>query len=256
MDAPESLQRWLGAALDGGPAEAKGHAVAWLGDPPGPDTDPGEAPSISGSDGPSNFFFACRAMARPRQVHGRAVWSAPGLTEVLGASPGGHLLGPEADAVVSRDPEVACAVVTADCVPVLLAGAGGGSVAAVHAGWRGMLAGVIEAAAARLDRPVSAAIGPCITSGRFEVGPEVAEQFDASVVVRPAGAARPYVDLVGEAVRRLRAVGVGSIDHGGAGHLCTYDGRERFYSYRREVSHRGAARTGRNWSILAPRRLG
>ncbi|MEM6750764.1 MAG: polyphenol oxidase family protein [Planctomycetota bacterium] len=196
---------------------------------------------------------APRHLARARQVHGCGVWTSGVAAK---GSADSAALGPEADAVVSRDPGLAVAVITADCVPVLLAGAGGGEVAAVHAGWRGLLAGVIEAAVAAVTPPITAAVGPCITAEAFEVGPEVAERFDAAVVRWPSGSGRPHVDLVAEAVRRLGAAGVDRVDHGGASHPCTYGRADRYYSYRREVSHGGAKRTGRNWSVIAPRPVG
>ena len=103
------------------------------------------------------------------QVHG---------TAVVEAARGGHT--PEADAQWSRIPRVACAVLTADCLPVLLCSVTGDVVAAAHAGWRGLLTGVLEATVGAMDtRPdqILAWLGPAIGPAVFEVGPEVRECF-------------------------------------------------------------------------------
>src|SRR5437868_8024372 len=119
----------------------------------------------------SDVLGISRAWATARQVHGRSVLCA--------GTPGVQV--PEADAVVVRQPDRPAAVLVADCVPIALAGPG--VAAAVHAGWRGLCAGVIEAAVAAA-RPrdsssggLSAWIGPCIGPCCFEVGPEVPERF-------------------------------------------------------------------------------
>src|SRR5262249_53606317 len=108
-----------------------------------------------------------------RQVHGAEVVEAPGPPRATPeADPA------EADALVARAPRHAGGVATADCLPILLASEDG-ACAAVHAGWRGLLAGVIEAALARLDGPaIEAAIGPAIGPCCFEVGSDVARAFE------------------------------------------------------------------------------
>ena len=136
----------------------------------------------------------------------------------------------------------------ADCLPVLLA-SGNHVVAAAHAGWRGLAAGVIESTIARMDvRPdsVVAWLGPAIGPDAFEVGADVRRAF----VDHDAGAAaafRPYPDRDGKwfadifelARRRLRALGVSAI-HGGG--VCTHGDRTRFFSHRRDgVTGRMAA---------------
>jgi YfiH family protein len=105
--------------------------------------------------------------ATARQVHGRGVFCA----DVAGVQP------PDADAIMVREPHRPVAVLVGDCVPIALSGPG--LTAAIHAGWRGLCAGVIEAAVATAGATsgLSAWIGPCIGPCCFEVGPEVPEQF-------------------------------------------------------------------------------
>ena len=151
--------------------------------------------------------------------------------------PGG--IGRRADAAVTAHPDTVCAVLTADCLPVLLCDAGGSVVAAVHAGWRGLLDGVVEAAAVRMARPpatLMAWLGPAIGPDAFEVGDEVREAFcrridGAEAVFRPSPAGRWLADLYALARLRLAAIGVGRVSGGG---LCTLTDAERFFSYRRD----------------------
>jgi len=144
-----------------------------------------------------------------------------------------------ADAVVTSIPGRVCPVLTADCMPLLLCDAAGTNVGAVHAGWRGMAAGVIESGVRALGVPgaaVMAWMGPTISQAAFEVGPEVREAF---VAADPgAGAAfitgKPgkfHADLYHLARQRLARAGVTRV-YGGT--FCTYNERERFFSYRRE----------------------
>ncbi|MBP7146944.1 MAG: polyphenol oxidase family protein [Acidobacteria bacterium] len=137
---------------------------------------------------------------RPRQVHGCAV-----------ALPGdGGAARTEADAAVSGTPGLGVGVVTADCVPVLLATAGGAAVAAVHCGWRGVAAGVIERALSRLrelapDQRVAAALGPGASGCCYEVGPEVLEALrPAPSLLAPTAGGRHRLDLRGLVAARLR----------------------------------------------------
>jgi hypothetical protein len=132
-----------------------------------------------------------------------------------------------------------CAVLTADCLPVLLASRAGEVVAIAHAGWRGLAAGVIEAAVARMAVAAGelvAWLGPAIGPHAYEVGQEVR---DALVAADPGaaeafaalGAGKHLADLYALARRRLARVGVAAV-HGGG--WCTHAERERFYSYRRD----------------------
>ncbi|NBC22576.1 MAG: peptidoglycan editing factor PgeF [Gammaproteobacteria bacterium] len=163
------------------------------------------------------------------QVHG---------TRVVEARPGGTPA--EADAAVTREPGVVCAVLTADCLPVLLASRGGDEVAAVHAGWRGLADGVISAALEGMRTPpeeLLAWLGPAIAQPAFEVGDEVRERFIRRDVINAAFFApnerhRWQADLTGLARRELEAAGVG-VSGGG---FCTHDESERFFSYRRDGS--------------------
>ena len=146
---------------------------------------------------------------------------------------------PIADAAVVGESGRVAAVLTADCMPLFLCDAAGGRAAVVHAGWRGMAAGVIENAVGALGGPPAEAIawmGPTIGPTAFEVGPEVRAAFLAAD--RGAGAAfaahtpgKYMADLYALARMRLARAGVTRI-HGGG--FCTYSDTERFFSYRRE----------------------
>lgn len=181
-------------------------------------------------------YAARKALAVPaaprwlRQVHGAAVIEADAIGE--GAEE------PVADGAIARRRGTVCSVTVADCMPVLLTDRSGSVVSVAHAGWRGLCAGVLEAAAeAMRARELMAWMGPAIGPAVYEVGEEVREAF----VSRDTGAsdafrasARPghwLLDLYAVARRRLRASGVESI-HGGG--FCTYTDTERFFSYRRD----------------------
>lgn len=179
-------------------------------------------------------------VATVSQVHGAAcqVVDAPGH-----AGPG--------DVLVTTRPDLALAVTTADCLGVVLWTEDREALAAVHAGWRGLVAGVLEAAAERLEalRPgvaLHAAIGPGIRACCFEVGPEVAERFPADCVI--ATPPRPHVDLARAAARRLASAGVTAAHLHDLGE-CTSCDPATYYSHRRD---RGT--TGRHWALarLAP----
>jgi YfiH family protein len=159
---------------------------------------------------------------------------------------------PRADAMVTDRPGLALGVLTADCAPVLLADAQAGVVGAAHAGWKGALGGVLEAAVeameaagAERDRVV-AAIGPVISQRAYEVGPELVERFlddDPDNARHFAGGRgdRAMFDLPGYCLARLRAAGVGMAAW--TGH-CTYSDPRRFFSYRR-ACHVGEPDYGR-----------
>lgn len=169
------------------------------------------------------------------QVHGTQVVQAP-LSDV-----------PEADAVWTEQRRVVCAVLTADCLPVLMCSDDGQRVAAAHAGWRGLLGGVLEATVAALGVPgerLLAWLGPAIGPRRFEVGPEVRAAFVAQdpgsdTCFQAHRDERWLADLYRLARRRLAAVGVRRCF---SGDFCTVEDAERFYSYRRDgVSGRMAS---------------
>lgn len=146
---------------------------------------------------------------------------------------------PEADAAWTAQPGVVCAVLTADCLPVVFADRAGRCVAAAHAGWRGLAAGVLEATVRSLPVPprdLLAWLGPAIGPAAFEVGGEVREAFlarDARTgsAFAPGVDGRWFADLYLLARQRLAACGVGDIYGGG---WCTFRDAGRFYSYRRD----------------------
>ena len=130
-------------------------------------------------------------------------------------------------------------MLTADCLPAVFASADGAEIAVAHAGWRGLLHGVLEAALAELQAPaanVVAWLGPAISQPAFEVGDDVREQFvalDASAgqFFEPNANDRWQADLYGLARHRLALAGVRQVFGGG---LCTYADADRFFSYRRD----------------------
>lgn len=146
---------------------------------------------------------------------------------------------PQADAAVTSMPGLVLAILTADCLPVVFAADDGSEVAAAHAGWRGLAAGVLDATVAAMrtspDR-LLAWLGPAAGPQAYEVGEEV---FDALVgadadAATAFAATRPghwKVDLYALARRRLAAAGVERV-HGGG--LCTISDPQRFYSHRRD----------------------
>jgi YfiH family protein len=146
---------------------------------------------------------------------------------------------PAADASVSRLPGRVCAVMTADCLPVLFCDRAGTAVGAAHAGWRGLAAGVLEATVAALGvAPASllAWLGPAIGPEAFEVGYEVRDAVTRRHAGAVAGFARGHngrwlADIYRLARMRLEAAGVSAVYGGG---FCTYSEPERFYSYRRD----------------------
>ena len=172
-----------------------------------------------------------------QQVHGVEVVKADQVTDL-----------PEADASFTDQSGVVCAVLTADCLPVLFCGDQGAVIAAAHAGWRGLQAGVIEQTIAAMNcRELQVWLGPAIGPTHFEVGDEVREAFvsqnpDTSVAFRATQAGKWLADIYQLARIRLSALGVEQVDGGG---LCTVSDAQRFYSYRRD----GAA-TGRMASLI------
>jgi hypothetical protein len=159
---------------------------------------------------------------------------------------------PRADAMVTDRPGIGLAILTADCAPVLFADRAAGVVGAAHAGWKGALEGVLEAAVAAMERlgadrgRIAAVVGPAISQRAYEVGPEFVERFldeDMDYTRFFAGGAgdRAMFDLPGFCLHRLREAGVG--DAAWTGH-CTYSDADRFFSYRR-ACHRGETDYGR-----------
>lgn len=145
---------------------------------------------------------------------------------------------PQADAVIGRRRGDICVVRTADCLPVLLSSRDGQEIAAIHAGWRGLAAGVVEATLDSMRTPAAdliAWLGPAISQTAFEVGPEVRDSFgrwgQSDTWFQENDRGRLQADLYGLATARLTASGVPDIYGGG---LCTHGDALRFYSYRRD----------------------
>lgn len=164
---------------------------------------------------------------------------------------------PRADALVTRRAGLALSVLTADCQPVLFADTAAGVIGAAHAGWRGSLAGVLEATIAAMEAlgarraDIRAVIGPAISQPNYEVG----EDFRATFLAQDPANARFFAagrpghylfDLPGFGLHRLRAAGIGRAEWVG---LCTYAEPGRFFSYRR-ATHEGAADHGRLISAI------
>ncbi|HXD82819.1 MAG TPA: peptidoglycan editing factor PgeF [Rudaea sp.] len=150
---------------------------------------------------------------------------------------------PQADAAFTSEPDVVLAVQTADCLPILVCADDGSEIAAIHAGWRGLAGGVIEACIRRLATPSSrllAWLGPAIGPASYEVGEEVRAAFiESDAEAESAFAAtRPghwHCDLYALARRRLAALGVTRISGGGFDTFAD----ARFYSYRRDGASSG-----------------
>ena len=196
---------------------------------------------------------AGRELLRVHQVHG------PSVARVRAGEP--FDVSTKADALAGDDPRRVLSVRVADCVPVLLATEDGRSVAAVHAGWRGVIAGVVPAAVDELRRIHSesaeeggarllAAVGPGIGFDAFEVGPEVLDEFrrvfGPEAPVRKKGDGKGRVDLREAIQRQLRKAGVeeNAID---VTDRCTFRDAGEFFSHRRE---KGV--TGRMAAVISP----
>lgn len=200
------------------------------------------------------------------------------VAELLGAGPGGLVTvfqmhsadaviaekpwksdkTPEADAIVTKTPGVAIGVLTADCAPVLFCDGTARVIAAAHAGWKGALAGIIEATVetmrqlgARPER-ITAAIGPAISQDAYEVGADFVERFlaeepaSSAFFITDEGSGEAHFDLPGYVGERLARAGVGAITD--LGH-CTYCEETRLFSYRRS-QHHGEEDYGRQISAI------
>ncbi len=184
---------------------------------------------------------APEGLVRPRQVHGYRVVPL----RACRARP-----APEADAVVSEEPGVPVGVLTADCLPILLASRSGRAVSALHAGWRGLACGVVAAGVEALRERAEAeelvaAIGPHIGACCYEVDAPVIDALrlhfgrDLERALRPARPGHAYLDLGALAVRALQRAG---LDPGRVGTIpdaCTHCDPDRFHSYRRDGERAG-----------------
>ncbi|MCG6118635.1 MAG: peptidoglycan editing factor PgeF [Aquimonas sp.] len=175
-----------------------------------------------------------------RQVHGTRAWrfETPSAVEI------------EADAAVSSSPGVVLAVLSADCLPMLLAARDGSEVGAAHAGWRGLCAGVLENTVSALRAPperLQAWLGPAAGPRAYEVGEEVRQAFvdadpRAAIAFAPTRLGHWLCDLYALARQRLALVGVESVYGGGE---CTISAPRRYFSHRRD------GRCGRMASVIA-----
>jgi YfiH family protein len=234
------------------PAAARAHALTTTRRLPGNSLPPYDAFNLglrSGEDEATvcaNRALLQRAFTLPspprwlHQVHGDRVLRM--TTEV----PDGE---PQADAAFTAEPGVVLAIQTADCLPILLCAEDGTQIAAIHAGWRGLSAGVVEACVRRLSTPPSrllAWLGPAIGPASYEVGAEVRDAFlrqhaDAQGAFVPTRPGHWHCDLYALARQRLVALGVTRISGGGFDTFAD----ARFYSYRRD-----GARSGRMASLI------
>jgi len=179
------------------------------------------------------------------QVHGTDV------VDVANVRPGGPVC--TGDASISTVPGAVCAILTADCLPVLFADLGGKVAGAAHAGWRGLAGGVLEQTVAAMRAAgagdITAWLGPAIGPDAFEVGPDVKAAFEAALPGQAADAFRTYPDRPGKyladiyllARRTLARAGITRVHGGGR---CTATETDWFYSYRRDGV------TGRQASLI------
>lgn len=193
-------------------------------------------------DDPARVQENCQRLLS--QIPAQPIWlSQVHGTHVVELSADDLQDSPEADAVMTAVPGVVCAVMTADCLPVLLSDKAGRLVGAAHAGWRGLVAGVLEALVSQMvvrgqidSRDLVAWLGPAIGPEAFEVGDDVRQAFiDLDVgyqrYFRPGKAGKWLADLPGLAEAKLQATGVQEITRSG---FCTYTAADKFYSYRRD----------------------
>jgi YfiH family protein len=212
-----------------------------------------------------------KALANRRRAADRVLPGAPlvaafqhhSATCLTVAQPWGDGERPQGDALATNRPGILLSILTADCAPVLLADREAGVVAAAHAGWRGALGGVTDAAVGAMIRlgaeagRIVAAVGPCIAQRHYEVD----ETFRAAFLAEDKANARffaesaterPHFDLEAYVCARLAAAGVARIEMLGRD---TYGDEARFFSFRR-ATHRGQPGYGRQLTVigLAPAR--
>jgi YfiH family protein len=189
------------------------------------------------------------ALATVHQVHSAEA--------VFVEAPWPHEARPHADAMVTDRPGILLGILTADCVPVLLADADARVIGAAHAGWRGAIAGVTDATIELMEQHgadrdnICAAIGPAIAQASYEIDDSLRQRFvdedEANArffIDGPRG--RPHFDLPAYVAHRLLLAGVGTIERLA---LDTYADPDRFFSYRR-ATHRGEPDYGRQISLI------
>ncbi len=199
------------------------------------------------------FGSGLERMVCAEQVHGGRV----AVVESADAGRGAAVLAeaiPGVDALVTKSDRVLLALFFADCVPVFFADERRGVVAVAHAGWRGLVAGVLENTLATMDTrfgsvpgEMQVAVGPCIGRERFEVGDEVAAHFSDFLVAPDSPGGKPRVDLAAAAARRLIGAGIAPQNLYVSGE-CTASEPGRYFSHRRD-----GGRTGRMGGFIALR---
>jgi YfiH family protein len=187
----------------------------------------------------SDLGIAPESLARSYQVHGSEIWTSE--------SPGyesGY------DAIIAPEPGIFAGVGIADCCPILLADPVKQTAAAIHAGWKGTVAQIVHKTASTLiaggsnPSDILAYIGPCISLAHFEVGDEVAEQFE----LKEQRGARWHVDLKATNAAQLQALGITQIE---ISDYCTVANNDVFYSHRKENGI-----TGRMLAVIGFQRRG
>jgi YfiH family protein len=179
--------------------------------------------------------FGLQQVAALRQVHGSTVVNVEAGNSWRGFD-GGRREVPVGDALATAALELGLLILTADCVPVVLADPSTGTLVVAHAGWRGVAAGVLEQAVASFPQPgeIRAAVGPAIGPDHYEVGEEVVAAVAAATsggAVTAGGTTRPHLDLPGTVARILGELGVRRIERS---EECTACLPDRFFSYRRD----------------------
>jgi len=198
------------------------------------------------------FGLPAERLLTVHQIHSTEVLTVDGTN--LWGSPG----APKADGLVTDKPGIVLGVLSADCAPVLFADAKNRVIGAAHAGWRGALAGIVDATVAAMERlggrrdHIHAAIGPCIARQSYEVGPEFPAPFTAqdpanAEFFTPAQRTGHYMfDLPGYLLRRLQLLGVATAD--ASGHDTLSDQRQ-FFSFRHNTLN-GVRDYGRGLSAI------
>jgi YfiH family protein len=217
---------------------------------------------VGSADTPQNIVENRARMAGALSVrpeHFLTAYQIHSADVVVAQTPWATSARPRADAIVTREPGLAIGVSTADCGPVLFADPQAHVVGAAHAGWRGALAGVLEATLATMERlganrrRIVAAAGPMIRQPNYEVGPDLIGRFIAADrdnvrFFKPAErAGHAQFDLAGYVGMRLERAGVAEVEDLG---LCTYADPDQFYSYRR-ATHQAEPDYGRHINAIA-----
>ena len=216
---------------------------------------------IGSQDAPSNVLENRARMAAAIGVAPERLLSCYQIHSpqvVVAQQPWSYRARPHADAIVTRDPGLGIGVSTADCGPVLFADPQARVIGAAHAGWRGALAGVLEATVDAMEKlgaarsRIVAAAGPMIRQPNYEVGPELVEQFvaadrDNARFFAAGQGGRSMFDLPGYVAMRLARLSLAATDDLA---VCTYADPARFFSYRR-TTHRREPDYGRHVNAIA-----